>query len=278
VAVSFERARTFVYENGRVLERRLFGRLFEDAGAEGVVAAVLAYRNEDGGFGHGLEPDKLAPDSQPLDVEIALERIHQAGAREPEIGRAACDFLETVADERGLVPIVLPSVARYPRANHWGEGQFPPSVGCTIAIAGYLHELGVEHPWLERATATCHAAVADEPLEDAHYIEDALVFARYAPGGEELIPRLAEALPQSSWLRADPDDESYGVPPTKFPREWFDDSLYEAHLDRLEREQADDGGWTLSWEPPGPGATLAWRAIVTIEALQTLEANGRFHR
>ena len=40
-----------------------------------MVDAVAAYRNDDGGFGHGLEPDKLAPASQPLDVEVALERL-----------------------------------------------------------------------------------------------------------------------------------------------------------------------------------------------------------
>jgi hypothetical protein len=82
-------------------------------------------------------------------------------------------------------------------------------------------------------------------------------------------------LPRTEYFRADPEDESYGLPPTRFPREWFDEALYEAHLDRLERDQAEDGGWPLRWQPPGPAAVLAWRAIVTIEALQTLEANGR---
>src|SRR5829696_54911 len=82
MGVSFERAREFVYTAGRVLERRLFARLYEGGAHTGVVAAVLAYRNDDGGFGHGLEPDKLVPDSQPLDVQVALERLHTAGARE----------------------------------------------------------------------------------------------------------------------------------------------------------------------------------------------------
>lgn len=100
-----------------MLERRLFATLFEGAAADGVVAAVLGYRNDDGGFGHGLEPDKLAPESQPRDVQFALQTLHAAGAHEPEVARRTCDFLGTVADDRGLVPIVLPSVGRYPRAH-----------------------------------------------------------------------------------------------------------------------------------------------------------------
>jgi hypothetical protein len=65
------------------------------------------------------------------------------------------------------------------------------------------------------------------------------------------------------------------VPPTKFPPEWFDDELYDAHLDRLESQQEEDGGWPVAWQPPGPGSLAAWRAILTIEALRTLKANGR---
>ena len=65
------------------------------------------------------------------------------------------------------------------------------------------------------------------------------------------------------------------MPPTKFPREWFDGELYDAHLDRLESQQEEDGGWPVAWQPPGPASLAAWRAILTIEALRTLKANGR---
>ena len=69
---SFERAADFLWSYGRVLERRRFvGQFSEDAiaagiplpgapqaaPADGVLAALHAYRNHDGGFGHALEPD-----------------------------------------------------------------------------------------------------------------------------------------------------------------------------------------------------------------------------
>ena len=272
---SFERARELVYRSGRVLERRLFARSFEDGDAEGVTAAVLAYRNADGGFGHGLEPDKLAPQSQPLDVQFALQTLTDAGAEGRDIGGAACDFLEPLADERGLVPIVLPSVADYPRADHWGDGNFPPGINPTVAIAGYLNGFGVEHPWLTRATETCLETLEHETLGEAHEIAAAAVFVEHVPEAGHLATRLAEALPKAQWFLADPSAEGYGVPPTKFPREWFDDELYDAHLDKLESQQEEDGGWPVAWQPPGPASLAAWRAILTIEALRTLKANGR---
>jgi hypothetical protein len=278
MGASFERARELVYRSGRVLERRLFARLYEEGDVQGVVSAVLAYRNEDGGFGHGLEPDKLAPESQPLDVQNALARLHEGGGREPEIALRAADWLETVADERGLVPIVLPSVADYPRASHWEDGVFPPAVNCTVGIAGYMHALGIEHPWLTRASKTCSEELSKQLPEDAHAFHDALPFVRFGPGAAELEGRLADGLPQARWFRSDPEDESYGVPPTRFPRDWFDDSLYDAHLDRLESEQDDEGGWPIAWEPPGPASYHAWRAIFTLEALQVLDENGRLER
>jgi hypothetical protein len=46
-------------------------------------------------------------------------------------------------------------------------------------------------------------------------------------------------------------------------------------LDRLERDQQDDGGWQITWEPPGVVATLEWRGIETLRALRVLRAYGR---
>jgi hypothetical protein len=275
VSSSFTQAREFVYRSGRVLERRLFERLFEEGGSEGVVAGVVGYRNADGGFGNGLEPDKLAPQSQPLDVEFALRTLSRAGVKERDLGIAACDFLEPLADERGFVPVVLPSIADYPRAAHWADGNFQPGINPSAGIAGYLHELGVEHAWLTRVTESCIELIEREPPAEAHEIHTAVAFAERAPGGDALLPRLAAALPKAQWFKSDPADEGYGLPPTRFPREWFDDALYEAHLDRLEADQQEDGGWTIAWEPPGPASVAAWRAIVTIDALRTLRENGR---
>jgi hypothetical protein len=43
----------------------------------------------------------------------------------------------------------------------------------------------------------------------------------------------------------------------------------------LQSDQQPDGGWALTWKPPSQAATLAYRGIVTVAALQVLSAYGR---
>ena len=55
-------ARSFMAAHARALDRRRFELLFEGGDAEFVLGALRAYRNPDGGCGHGLEPDLRAPE------------------------------------------------------------------------------------------------------------------------------------------------------------------------------------------------------------------------
>jgi hypothetical protein len=262
-----------------VLEQRLFATQFEGASPTGVVDALRAYRNEDGGFGHGLEPDKRCPDSQPLDVSFAFGTMDDAGVFDPDLAHGACDFLATIGP--GL-PIVLPSIAAYPRASHWGSGVFPPTLNPTCGIAGLLWKHGVEHPWRDAAGAWCLDALERESLDDAHTIQDALLFCEHAPEAQARWDEVADRLREARYFRADPADTEYGLSPLVFAphpasraRALFSADEIERHLDALEREQQDDGGWPLSWDPPSAASVLEWRGIRTLWALRVLRAYGR---
>ncbi len=82
----FAAGRDFILREGRLLERRLFATCFEGAPATGVVDAVSAFRNDDGGFGHGLEPDVRCPASLPVDVEVAFQALATARAADRGVG------------------------------------------------------------------------------------------------------------------------------------------------------------------------------------------------
>jgi hypothetical protein len=62
-----ESAQTFILSNARLLERHLFAYLFQGGDRQKALTALLAYQNEDGGFGNALEPDKRTKTSQPID-------------------------------------------------------------------------------------------------------------------------------------------------------------------------------------------------------------------
>jgi hypothetical protein len=276
---SFERGREFIYATARVLEQRLFATLFEGAPATGVVDALGAYRNDDGGFGHGLEPDARAPASQPVDVWFAFDTLVAAGAPADELVLPACDWLATLGVP---VPIMLPSIRGYPQARHWREtAEFPPGLFGTIGATAALHALGVEHPWRAAATEWCLRELARDPLDDAHTISWALQLLQYV-GDEDLIARVTRALPHARYFHADPEDESYGLTPLTFAptpesrwRTLFDEASIDAHLDWLAGKQDDGGGWDVTWEPPSEAARLEWRGILTVTNLRVLRAYRR---
>ena len=62
-----ERALDFLAGHGRQLDRRRAEMLLDGRGdvAGALAAALDAYRNPDGGYGWGLEPDLRSPESQP---------------------------------------------------------------------------------------------------------------------------------------------------------------------------------------------------------------------
>lgn len=71
-------------------------------------------------------------------------------------------------------------------------------------------------------------------------------------------------LTRAKWYRADPEDPGYGLTPLHVApipdstwRGLFDDTLIDRHLDRLASDQQADGGWSITWEPPG-AASMLW--------------------
>jgi len=285
----FNAGREFVLRQGRLLERRLFATCFEGAPAAGVIDALRGYVNDDGGFGHGLEPDKRCPASLPIDVEIALQAMAAAHIVDLPLVHKACEYLAGVASDVGggaAVPLAFPVIEAYPRAEHWSEWTYEPGLNPTAGIVGRLYQLGVEHPWIPAAARYCwdQLDTADLPT-DAHALAEVLVFLEHTPDrdrAEATAAKVREALVKSSWFHLDPDDTSYGLSPlTVAPladsrwRSLFTDDVVQAHLDRMERDQQEDGGWPIAWEPPSQASVLEWRGVVTVSSLRTLVSYGR---
>jgi len=277
--------RSFIRREGRVLEQRMAAAIFDGAPTSGVVDALRAYRNADGGFGHGLEPDKRCPDSLGIDVETALDAMSAAGAVDHDMVGRACDFLATIASPEGAVALASPATEAYPRADHWGEWTYVPGLNPTAGLVGRLHRMGFEHPWVDEATAWCWSALADSLPGDAHALGEVFVFLEHVPDrdrAEALAPALAGHLPTVEHYRADPLDPAYGVTPLHIAptpssrwRSLFDDEVIEGHLDRAERDQQPDGGWAITWEPPSVASTLEYRGMETLRSLRVLAAYGR---
>src|SRR3954454_6599103 len=128
-------ARAFIEREGRLVERRLAEVLFDGADPVAIVDAVLAYRNADGGFGHGLEPDKRCPASLPIDVECALDILLVAGVdgttRAGNVVIEACNWLDSGPTGDGAVPLSFPVMQPQPRADHGSDWTYMPGLNPT---------------------------------------------------------------------------------------------------------------------------------------------------
>jgi hypothetical protein len=280
----FAAAYRFMLQSARLVDMRAFEARFLGNPSYLVDEAVRAYRNADGGLGHALEPDSRCPTSQPLFCELGLSILCEVGHRDRELGQSICAYLDTVADERGLLPPYTAEALAYPHAAHW---DVPVVYGLnpTAGLCGLLHYHGAEHEWLSRATRTCCAMLLDQPPAEAHLLLGATRLADHLPD-RDMAGRLREmigaVLPTASFFIPSAPVQGYGLTPLHFAptpqsswRSLFSEAQIAGHLDDLLARQQADGGWPISWNPPAGASALEWRGRWTYEAVTPLVAYGR---
>ncbi len=268
-------AEQFVWSAARLVDRHRYAMLFAGGPAEPVLAALAAYRNADGGFGHALEPDLRCPQSQPAPTMSALEMLEEAGRMDSDLVLGAAGWLESISDSEGGIPSAVAGFENYPRAPWWRSD---PGSMLTFGVAALLQgRLPAAGEWSWRAIETVEAL-------SPYWLKFALAFLDAAPDEE----RAAEAVAALS-ARVDPDALSplggtegerlrpldLSPRPGSRSRALFGDEQIEAHLDEVEAGQLEDGGWMFDWRAWSPAQSAAWRGIVTIRALTWLRDNGR---
>jgi hypothetical protein len=295
---AFTAADRFLLSHARLIEKRLFAACFLGQPAAHVADALRGHQNDDGGFGHALEPDIRCPASLPIYVEIAFQALATASsadagytidAKDRDMVLRACDFLGRTADDAGAdgaVPPASPAIESFPRAAHWTEWAYEPALNPTAGLVGVLYQLGVDHPWRAAGEAYCWRQLESAGLPtEAHALREVLVFLEHVPDPERSDKHAAavySSLPGVAPFRLDADAKGYGLTPldlaplaTSRWRKLFPEAQIQAHLDRLQSDQQPDGGWPITWEPPEGAALNEWRGIVTWQALRTLASYGR---
>jgi hypothetical protein len=301
---AFERARDFLAHRARPLERALFEVEFEAGAAEAAALCLDEFRNADGGYGMGLEPDLGLPASSVLATTYALQILAELGVSSGD-GRvaAAVDWLVGVYDdELGAWRQITEEAEQHPHAGHWAwelhrDGdRWPVGILPRAEVLAHLHRSADRVPATLLAEQT-RRLVADLEAADASIGADALVrcelFVRTpeAPAAaRDAVARRVREIGTAMVCR-DPEKWSgYVARPLKLapnPQSILAEDLdsdVQRNLDHEIASQDSDGSWapSWSWEESHPEAWAVaereWRGILTLETLGSLRAYARIEK
>ena len=271
--VSIDAARDFVYRHGDLWERSLFGHLIDGRPNEEVRRALEAFKNPDGGFGHGLEHDLRSPNSNPAQLELLLIVNRSLGLEVKPLLGGTVAWLESVQEEDGSLgnPTTLDRHPSAPWWTEWGGQRVPES------IVGNLARLGLATPrLLDRSRAWVEANVTLDAIRETEWLfmlyrpvdyfyglTDDNDLDAYREVTAETLVALAAAAPPEQYgtllgLLTHPDLVPH-VP----------EQLIDRDLDHLERGQQPGGNWQDQHQ------LTQWYPLTTISNLVYLKRYGR---
>jgi hypothetical protein len=296
MTVDIPGAVSFAATHARVLDRHRL-RLLLDPGnrgaAEQTLTALDAYRNPDGGYGWGLEPDLRSASSQPSTALHAFEVWAEVGSGFGPQAGAVCDWLASVSLADGGLPFALPIADPAGSAPWWlGADNGVSSLQITAAVAANAHRVAVHDPavaghrWLREASRYCLDTIgALDATPPAYALSFSLRFldavAGTVPEAQSLIDRMLGYLPSTGVMPVEggaagemlrPLD--YAPEPDTAVRGRLPAPAVAADVQRLAALQQPDGGWPVDWAVSSPAAAVEWRGYVTVRAMGQLMHNG----
>ena len=282
-------AQAFVATHGRVIERRRLSLLLTGGSPDGVLAALDGYRNSDGGYGWGLEPDLRSPESQPVCAMHALEVLAEVAPATTTSAVELCDWLSANSLPDGGLPFALPTTNPAGCASFWLDPDVETSslqMTAQVAANALLvarHDAAVrDHPWLARATAWCLEAIRSRSRPPSAYeLLFALRFLDAAddaePEASALLDRLRPFVPDDGVVPVEGGAKGEAIRPLDLAprangaaRRLFSDQVINREHERLAGRQQPDGGWTVDFRSVSPAASLEWRGYVTVDAVAHL--------
>lgn len=281
-------AEAFVAMHARNLDRRRMELLLGRGTPDGVLAALGGYRNPDGGYGWGLEPDLRSRTSQPTAGMHAFEVMAEIGPVTTPRAVELCDWMQQHTLDDGGLPFALPYDDTAGCAPWWlnpdsdtSNLQMTAQVVANAQRVARFDPAVAEHSWLARATRWCVEAV--ERLEEPHAYELLFAFrfadayAEMEANGPPLLDKLRGFLPDDGVINVGGGNPDETMRPLDFAphanspaRATFANDVIAAELERLAARQEPDGGWTVEFSSSSPASALEWRGYVTVAAVHLL--------
>ncbi len=296
----------WVHRNARPVDLALWRCLFEGGAPLDVADALLPYQNEDGGFGHALEPDNWNPHSTPITTVHALHYLAMAGFFDQShpAYQGIWRYLRSGAGrmENGWM-FTVPGNNAAPHAPWWTwseEENRKERIGVSAELTAFILQNGEESdPLYQRALREAAELLphleGDEALGDMGLTAlTTLLFTARAKNlpfaaDESLVEAMGRRYIQA--VRADAGRWGEYAKMPSFAVRSPDSPLYPALRDLVDKEldwiidaRGTDGVWPVTWQWYGLmdryGSEFAisanwWKTMIAIEKVTFLRAFGR---
>lgn len=268
----FEKSEKFIYRNARPLDLARWQYHFEGGSREAVLQALSAYQNEDGGFGHGLEPDFLNPNSSPMATWAATEILKEIEFfdKNHPIVKGILRYLESGADfdnEHDQWLNTVPTNNDYPHAIWWeysGKDEF--KYNPSAALAAFIIRLNdkdsaLYKKALEIAEAAIEWFISAVPFNEQHVTRCFInLFKAISEKKPEIgsLKLFEEKLRENVKHNICGEKEKWAVEYVTKPSEFaitpdsifYEDNaeaaLYECEF--IKEKQLPDGGFAITWQ------------------------------
>jgi len=256
-------AKQFIFRHGRLLDRKYFLFHFENGSRQAVLDVLGCYQNNDGGFGHGLEPDVMCPASTAICTEVAMAYLDDLGIVEGKIVDDMENWIIATQQRDGSMLHPKSDLVAYPHGPWWENDS-----GSGLALAGFLGKWGRGTP---EFFAQSEQALATRGIPDelGKYDYPLYMYLRHSPGAEDhrdALTRVREMIPAML------DKFAPHHPLFVFPYRWYSADLDRDLVERQARaaiaDLQEDGGLMIPYDLPW------WRPIWTLQLLVSLKSHG----
>lgn len=294
---ALRQAELFLRTQARPLEQALFATYLRGAASEWAQDELAAFQNNDGGFGHGLEPDLQIPGSSILATTVALQHMRslRVAAGHPMVLGAMHYLMCTYSSTALAWPFVPAQIDDAPHAPWWlyNDDLTQYVVNPRAEIVGFLFDYPERVPTEMREGLLTAVMSYLENLERDLTMHELLCYVRMVEtenlpddARDHLLSLLQPLI--IAGVETDPTIwDGYVLKPlvaAPSPSSLFAESLQNSidkNLDfEIERQQKD-GSWApnWSWGDAYPEAWLhakrAWQGVLTVNMTKSLLAYGR---
>jgi hypothetical protein len=290
--VRFNQGCDFIENNARPLDKKLFDYHFTKGSANDVRKELMKYQNEDGGFGHAMEPDLRLKASSPIATSVGLQYCSEIELAPDDqiVEKAITYLLETYQTEDGYWPDTFMDVNDEPHAPWWHIDEIkPPSEdkwsNPNAELVGYMNRYSIHVPSDFLVDLNKRAALN---IDRSEYIEgliyDILCWIRTYPYLPPTLSKRAKTKIERTFQKIHPTIEetlrevrifALAPSPNSLFYQLFPDEVNSLIKKEIEN-QAEDGGWWPTWEwgqyeDVWELAKVEWAGKTTVECLISLD-------